>query len=142
VAFDPRGGVYGTIGSGVKDTTIQIPRYCTFSLSRSLNEPGCVLILARYIEGGPGHQNASKYQGARIPGRLIQAADSMDSFFRFTKLALSTSASPFHPLLAFPFPPSKSCLSFIPIAISISSLAVAVKGLDENGLTWFSRHQF
>ncbi len=91
--------------------------------------------------GGPDHQNASKYQSVRIPGRLIQAPDPQDLFFRFPQSALSASANPRQPLLAFPFSEAKSCRSFNPRPISISSLAVAVKGLDANGLTWFSRHQ-
>jgi hypothetical protein len=86
-------------------------------------------------EAGPGHQNASKYQSVRIPGRLIQAPDCMDSLFGFPQPALSISANPRQPLLAFPFSEAKSCRSFNPRPISISSLAVAVKGLDANGLT-------
>ena len=66
----------------------------------------------------------------------------MDSFFRFSESALSTNPKPFHPLFAFPFSEAKSCRSFNPRPISISSLAVEVKGLDANGLTWFNRHQF
>jgi hypothetical protein len=60
--------------------------------------------------------------------RCIQAPDFMDPFSGSATSIRPTSPNPFHPLFAFPFPPSKSCLSFIPSPISISSLAVEVKG--------------
>ncbi len=58
--------------------------------------------------GGPDHHNASKYQGARKLGRLIQAADFMDSFFRFRHLNPSNESQ------SLPPPP---CLSVCPLQI-------------------------
>ena len=69
------------------------------SISWSPDEPGRILIPARYVEVVQVLRAPANYQRARIPGRLIQVPDCMDSFFRFSLLPFSTSPQTFPPSL-------------------------------------------
>ena len=72
---------------------------------------------------------------------LFHTADPQDPFPGSATSIRPTSPNPFQPLLGLPFSPGRSWRSLSPQVISISSLAIRLKGFDGNERKWFSRHQ-